>query len=473
MKPFYLAGEWRSSGEGFEVRSPYDGRLVESAARPGPGEAEEALAKAAGAFNMTRTLPAHVRANALAHISARISERSEELARLITDESGKPLKASRVEVARAVGTFRWAAEEARRRDGDFLRVDTAAGAEGRAVIVRSFPRGAVLGITPFNFPLNLVAHKVGPALGVGCPILLKPAGATPLTALALAEIVAETDLPPETLSVLPLTGEHTEALLADERVKVLSFTGSAAVGWRLKELSPRRQVTLELGGNAPVIVHADADLDDAAERIASGGFAQAGQSCVSAQRILVQRSVYVQVLERIVERVRGLVVGDPSDPATDVGPLIDPGALERVAAWVDEAVQLGGEVLTGGKREDPLYHPTVLAGVPRSARVCRDEVFGPVVTVDAPARIEVAIEIANDSAYGLHAGIFTRDPAVAFLAFRDLEVGGVIWNDTSNWRADQMPYGGTKSSGFGREGLRHAMDEMCEVKVLGLSGLPL
>ncbi|MGH2811196.1 MAG: aldehyde dehydrogenase family protein [Actinomycetota bacterium] len=473
MKPFYLAGRWAEAGESIRVTSPYDGRLIGEVARPTASHASRAIGLAAEAFEQTRTLPAHVRADALLHISRRISERSDELTRLITDEGGKPLKASEVEVARAVGTFRWASEEARRRDGSFLRGDTIAGAEGRALLVRHFPRGVVLGIAPFNFPLNLVAHKVAPALGVGCPIVIKPATATPLTALALAEIVEETGLPNGAFSVLPLSSEDTERLVSDDRVRVVSFTGSPSVGWNLKQKAHRKQVILELGGNAAAIVHSDADLDLAAAKIAAGGFAQAGQSCISAQRILVQRDIYETAVAKIVAEVGRLAVGDPADPSTDVGPLIDLAALDRVAAWVDEAVQMGGEILIGGKREDPFYYPTVLAGVPREAKVCSQELFGPVVVVDTYETFEEALAISNDSAYGLQAGVFTNDPRLAFLAFRELEVGGVIVNDTSNWRADQMPYGGTKESGFGREGLRYAMDEICEPKVLVLSDLPL
>lgn len=473
VKPFYLAGEWRQGTETFQVASPYDARVIDQVAKPAPQDAEEALAAAETAFNETRRLPAHVISDALLQISMQIDERSEELARLITDEGGKPLKASEVEVSRAVGTFRWASEEARRRSGEFLRADAIAGAEGRAILVRHFPRGPVLGITPFNFPLNLVAHKVAPALAVGCPIVVKPATATPLTALALAEIVSATPLPEGILSVLPLSSNDTEPIVEDRRVKVLSFTGSPKVGWSLKQKAFDKQVTLELGGNAAAIVHSDADLDLAAERVAFGGFAQAGQSCISAQRILIADDVYDSAVERIVDGVRALVIGDPADPATDVGPLIDSGAVDRISSWVDEAVQMGGEILLGGKREDPFYHPTILAGVPREAKVCSEEVFGPVIVVDRYRTIEEAIAISNDSAYGLQAGIFTNDPTIAFLAFRDLEVGGVIVNDTSNFRADQMPYGGTKQSGFGREGIRYAMEEMCEPKVLVLSDLPL
>jgi acyl-CoA reductase-like NAD-dependent aldehyde dehydrogenase len=473
VRPFYLAGEWRQADASLEVTSPYDGRAIDQVSKAGPNEAEEALAKAATAFEESRKLPAHIRADALMHVSNRIQERSQELARLIIDEGGKPLKASEVEVARAVGTFRWAAEEARRRDGEFLRADTLPGAEGRVVLVRHFPRGPVLAITPFNFPLNLVAHKVAPALAVGCPVIVKPASSTPLTALALAEIVAETELPKEVLSVLPMASSDAEPLVSDRRVKVVSFTGSPPIGWELKKKASDKQVILELGGNAAVIVHSDADLDLAAEKIATGGFGQAGQSCISAQRIIIQERVYEEAVAKIVGKVGALVVGDPADPETDVGPLIDNDALERVEAWVNEAVDMGGEVLIGGKREDPIYHPTVLAKVPRTAKVCRDEVFAPVIVVDSYTAFEEAIEISNDSDYGLQAGVFTNDPKLAFLAFRELEVGGVILNDTSNWRADQMPYGGAKLSGFGREGLRYAMDEMCEPKVLVFSDLPL
>src|SRR6266571_1065107 len=473
VRPYYVAGDWRTGSEAFSVRSPYDGNVVAEVAVPTEADTEEAVAEAAQTFEESRRLPVHTRAEALDHVSRRLAERRDELAEIITREGGKPLKWSRVEAARAVSTFRWASEEVRRMGGELMRLDTEASLGSRAGIVRRFPLGPVLGISPFNFPLNLVAHKVAPALAVGAPIVLKPARATPLSALALGELVSETDLPPGMFSVLPLSSDRAEALVRDRRFAKVTFTGSSPVGWKLKGLDPRKHVTLELGGNAGVIVHSDADLDHAAERVAVGGYYQAGQSCIAVQRVLVQAEVESAFVERLVKHVQGLKVGDPMDPSVDVGPLIDSGALDRVAEWVDEAVASGAEVLTGGKRQDPFYPPTVLTKTTPEMKVRCEEVFGPVVTVGSYQTFEEALAEVNNSPYGLQAGVFTRDIERAFLAHRELEVGGVIVNDVSAFRADQMPYGGSKESGFGREGLRSAMDEMTEPRIMVLSNLPL
>lgn len=473
ITPFLVAGEWQTGEASFEVRSPYDGSVVATVGIPADAEVEEALARASDAFGESRRLPAHVRAEALAHISRRLAERVDEVAELIAREGGKPLKWSRIEASRAATTFRWAAEEARRQDGELLRLDADAASGSRLGIVRRFPFGPVLGITPFNFPVNLVAHKVAPALGVGAPILVKPATATPLGALLLGELFRETDLPKGMLSVLPLPAERAERLLSDPRIRKVSFTGSSAVGWRLKGLDPRKRFTLELGGNAGAIVHSDADLDHAAARIAFGGYYQAGQSCVAVQRILVHAPAYDDFVARLVKQVEGLVVGDPLDEKTDVGPIIDPGALERIAAWVEEAVAAGAEVLVGGARRDPFYEPTVLAGTTPAMKVRCEEIFGPVTTVSPYQTFEEALAEANNSRYGLHAGVFTSDIERAFLAHRELEVGGVIVNDVSAFRADQMPYGGSKDSGYGREGLKYAMEEMTEPRIMVLSHVPL
>ena len=473
-RPFLVAGEWRSGEGSFEVRSPYDSSVVAEVGVPSDADVERAVEAAAEAFLSSRHLPVHERADALSHISRRIGERADEIAELIAREGGKPLKWAKVEAGRATSTFRWAAEETRRGADEFMRLDTESPLGARAGVVRRFAIGPVLGITPFNFPLNLVAHKVAPALAVGAPIVVKPASATPLGALALGELFAETDLPKGMLSVLPLSSGRAEGLVRDERFRKVSFTGSSEVGWRLKGASdPRKRFTLELGGNAGVIVHSDADLDLAATRVAFGGYYQAGQSCIAVQRVLVQSEVYEDFCTRLVKHVEGLKVGDPLDPATDVGPLIDGGALERVARWVDEAVQQGAEVLCGGVREDPFYRPTVLARTTPDMRVRCEEVFGPVITVDPYQTFEEALAEVNNSRYGLQAGVFTSDLDRAFLAHRELEVGGVIVNDVSAFRADQMPYGGTKDSGFGREGLRFAMQEMTEPRIMVLSHVPL
>jgi acyl-CoA reductase-like NAD-dependent aldehyde dehydrogenase len=406
------------------------------------------------------------------HISRRIQERTDETAQAVAREGGKPVKWARVEVTRAVSTFRWAAEEARRFGGEFLPLDTEASLGSRAGIVRRFAYGPVLGISPFNFPVNLVAHKVAPALAVGAPIVLKPAGQTPLGALALAELFDETELPKGMLSVLPISGDRAQRLVEDRRFKKLSFTGSG-IGWTLKGLDPRKHVTLELGGNAGVIVHSDADLDHAAQRVAFGGYYQAGQSCIAVQRVLVQAEVYEEFLPRLIKQVESLKVGDPLDPTVDVGPVIDQGALERIDQWVKEAVESGAQILTGGRREDPLYYPTVLANTTADMKVRCEEVFGPVITIQPYQTFEEALAEVNNSPYGLQAGVFTTSIDRAMMAHRELEVGGVIVNDVSAFRADQMPYGGAKDSGYGREGLRSAMEEMTEPRIMVLSHVPL
>jgi len=472
-RPFLVAGEARTGDGSFEVTNPFDGSVVATVAKPTHADVEDAARAAAETFRESRTLPAHRRIDALTQISQRLAERVDELAELIAREGGKPLKWARSEAARAASTFRIAAEEVRRSGGEFLRLDTEEVLGARVGIIRRFPIGPVLGIAPFNFPLNLVAHKVAPAIAVGAPIVVKPASSTPLSALALGELVGETDLPPGMISVLPIGGADAERLVTDARFPKVSFTGSAEVGWRIKGLAPKKRFTLELGGNAGVIVHSDADLDQAAARIAFGGYYQAGQSCISVQRILVQSEVYDAFCDRLVKHVGGLKTGDTLDPSTDVGPLIDPGSLDRVAAWVDEAIQGGARALCGGTRDDPFYEPTVLTDTTPDMRVCKDEIFGPVTTVMRYQTFEEALAAVNDSSYGLQAGVFTRDIERAFQAHRELEVGGVVVNDQSAYRADQMPYGGSKDSGIGREGPRYAMEEMTEPRIMVLSNLPL
>ena len=472
VKPFYVAGEWRTGEGTLEVRSPYDDSVVAEVGVPTDRDVEDAVAAAAATFKESRHLPTHARADALAHVSARIAERLDEFAEAIAREGGKPLKWSKIEATRAVSTFRIAGEEARRWNGEVLPLDTEASLGSRAGIVRRFPLGPVIGITPFNFPVNLVAHKIAPALAVGAPIVIKPAGQTPLGSLLLAELVDETELPKGMLSVLTIPGSRAEALVEDRRFAKFSFTGSG-LGWRLKGLDPRKHTTLELGGNAGVIVHSDADLDHAAARIAFGGYYQAGQSCISVQRVFVQSEVYDEFVPRLVKQVESLKVGDPLDPTVDVGPVIDHGALERIDAWVKEAVEGGAEILTGGKREDPLYWPTILHDTKPDMKVRCEEVFGPVTTLERYETFEEAIDLVNDSPYGLQAGVFTSSIDRAMLAHRDLEVGGVIVNDVSAFRADQMPYGGWKESGYGREGLRYAMESMTEHRIMVLSNVPL
>jgi aldehyde dehydrogenase (NAD+) len=473
VRPYLVNGTWRTGSGTFEVHSPFDGSVVAELGVPTEADVEEAAATAVATFRESRTLPVWKRAEALDHISRRLAETVDENAELIAREGGKPLKWARVEATRAVSTFRWASEVLRHGDEEVMRLDTEASLGSRIGIIRRFPFGAVLGITPFNFPLNLVAHKVAPALAVGAPIVIKPARATPIGALRLAELFAETDLPAGMLQVLPVSSSVADGMARDARYRKISFTGSVDIGWYLKGLDPRKRVTLELGGNAGVIVHGDADLDLAARRVAFGGYYQAGQSCISVQRVLVQEQVYEDFAARLVKEVENLKVGDPLDPTVDVGPVIDRGNVERIEAWVREAVAEGAQVLTGGTADGPFFRPTLLSRVDPEMKVCREEVFGPVVTISPYATFEEALERVSDSRFGLQAGVFTSDVNRAFQAHRELEVGGVILNDVSAFRADQMPYGGSKDSGFGREGLRFAMEEMTEPRIMVFSHVPL
>jgi acyl-CoA reductase-like NAD-dependent aldehyde dehydrogenase len=475
--PYWVAGRPASGTEVLEVTSPHDGAPAGRTTLAGPEDVEAAVAAAHDARAACAATPAHVRAAALDSVSRRLAERSEEVAALITAESGKPLKWARLEVARAVSTFRWGAEEARRWSGTLQRLDTDPAATGRMALVRRVPRGPVLGIAPFNFPLNLVAHKVAPAIAVGAPIVLKPAPSTPLTALLLGELLAETDLPAGSWSVLPVTNDVAAELVRDPRLPVVSFTGSVPVGWSIRESAPRKHVTLELGGNAAVVVGPDQGDEEslawAASRIATFAMYQAGQSCISVQRVFAHRDVAGALTERVVEAVQKLVTGDPTDDATDVGPLIDEPAARRVESWVDEAAAAGATVLTGGTREGAAYAPTVLTGVPATAKVSCEEVFGPVVVLEPVDSLDEAFARVNDSRFGLQAGVFTRDLQVAFRAAQVLDVGGVVIGDVPSFRADQMPYGGVKDSGTGREGVHAAMEDLTEERVLVLTGIAL
>ncbi|HUO35920.1 MAG TPA: aldehyde dehydrogenase family protein, partial [Candidatus Acidoferrum sp.] len=353
--------------------------------------------------------------------------------------------------------------------GEWLPLDWQESAAGRGAIVRRFPLGPVLGITPFNFPLNLVAHKVAPAIAAGCPIILKPAPQTPLTSLLLADVIAKTEWPAGGFSVLPLAIPDAERLVRDDRLKLLSFTGSAAVGWALKAKAGKKKVVLELGGNAAVIVHSDADVEDTARRCVAGGFSYAGQSCISVQRIFVQQSIVARFTDALLAGVSKLKMGDPLAESTDVGPMIDEAAARRAAAWIEEAVAGGAKLLCGGSRHGAFLEPAVLTNVKSEMKVCSEEVFAPVVVIESYDTFDDAIRRVNDSPYGLQAGIFSRDMSLLMKAFEELEVGGVIAGDSSAWRIDQMPYGGVKNSGIGREGLRYAIEDMTEPRILVLN----
>jgi acyl-CoA reductase-like NAD-dependent aldehyde dehydrogenase len=476
--PFWLAGRQATGDDAFDVTHPWDGSTVATVSVPTEAQVEEAVAAAHAVEDAFAASPAHVRAAALDHVSRRLAERAEEIARLITAENGKPLKWSRGEVGRAVSVFRWAAEEARRfNGGEAQRLDTDAGGVGRLALTRRFPRGAVLGIAPFNFPLNLVAHKVAPALAVGTPIILKPAPATPLSALLLGELLAETELPEGAWSVLTVPNDRMPALVQDARLPVISFTGSDTVGHSIADSVPRKHVTLELGGNAAAVVLADwsseEDLEWAASRIATFSNYQGGQSCISVQRVIADAAVFDRLAEKVVAKVAAQVTGDPADESVDVGPLVDVKAAERVEEWVADAVAKGAKLLTGGTRDGAAYAPTVLAELPADAVLATREAFGPVLSLHRADSAEDAFAQVNDSRFGLQAGVFTHDVALAFRAHRALKVGGVIIGDAPSYRADQMPYGGVKDSGYGREGVRYAMEDYTYERVLVLTGLDL
>jgi acyl-CoA reductase-like NAD-dependent aldehyde dehydrogenase len=462
-----LDGEWVETGDWLEVRSPYDGSLVGRVAKGGAAEARAAVDAAERA--MAEPLPAHERAAILDRTARLIEERSDEIARTISAEAGKPMKAARIEVARAQSTFTMAAVEARTIAGDVVPMDASPAGAGKIALTLRVPIGVVGAISPFNFPFNLVAHKVAPALAAGCAVVLKPASQTPLSALLLAELEDEAGLPAGWLNVVcGPASEIGDVLVDDGRVALITFTGSAGVGWKLRERAPRKRVNLELGNATPVIVAADADLDDVAARLAANAFSFAGQSCISVQRIYVERPAFEAFLELFLPRVEGLVVGDPADETTDVGPVISTGERDRVLEWIEEARSRGARVLTGGDLEDELLQPTVIADAPRDSKVACEEVFGPVCTVAAYDSLDEAIELANGTSYGLQAGIFTRDVKAALRAARDLDFGGVTVNEAPTFRADQMPYGGVKDSGNTREGPAYAVREMTEERLVVL-----
>lgn len=484
--PCYIAGRPETGDDPLIVHSPADGREVGRTAYATEDQVERAVAAAVAAADRAAATAAHVRAGALDHVSRRLTERADEVARLITAESGKPIKWARGEVSRAISTFRWAAEEARRFSGEVQRLDTDPAATGRLAYVRRVPKGPILGISPFNFPLNLVAHKIAPAIAVGAPIIVKPAPATPLSALLLGEILAEVTehpdgtgggLPAGMFSILPIPNERATALVADPRLPVVSFTGSGPVGARIRSAVPAKHVTLELGGNAAAVVCGDwssaVDLEWAAGRIAVFANYQAGQSCIAVQRVIVHTDVYDAFVPLLVDRVRALPLGDPDDESVEVGPVINVAAADRIEAWVREAEASGARNLTGWYRYGNRIDPIVLEGAPADARVCADEVFGPVLVLSRVDSDADAFAAVNDSAFGLQAGVFTHNLRTAFTAHRTLAVGGVIIGDVPSYRADQMPYGGVKGSGVGREGLRSAMDDYTDVRVMVLTGLDL
>jgi len=461
-----IAGEERTPGEGYLTRSPYDGAPAAHAHLGGAQEVADALDAVDRAFAVTRRLPSYRRSEILAEVSAALTRDRDRFAEAIAREAGKPIGAARGEADRAAFTFKVASEEALRIGGEIVPLDWLPGMDGSRVEIRSVPLGPVSAITPFNYPLNLVAHKLAPALAAGDPIALRPDARTPTAAVLLGRAILAAGWPADGLAVVPTEVEHAAPFVEDDRLKLFSFTGSPRVGWMLKNRAGRKRVTLELGGNAGTIVHADADVARAVERIVWGGFSYSGQSCISVQRVFVHDDVYDELATLLAEAADALVTGDPLDPATDVGPVIDAASAERIASWLDEAKEAGATVLAGGTVDGTVVRPTVLADVDESAKVVCEEVFGPVLSLLRYRDAEDALARLDDSDFGLQAGLFTSDYDLIERAFERVEVGGLVVGDVSTFRVDHQPYGGVKASGFGREGIRSAIEDMTERKVL-------
>ena len=468
--PIFLAGRWVESPDVLVVENPADPSTPAGTTYTATeAQYEEAVEAAVAAFEVTRQLPAYERGRILREVSAGLRARREEIGRLIALEAGKPIRDALVEVDRATLTFRLGAEEAERMTGDVIPLDLMPSSKDRIGITRRFPIGPIAGISPFNFPLNLAAHKIAPAIASGNPIVLKPPSKDPLTMLAVAEIIEAAGAPEGSVSILPMTRELGDRMVADPRFKLLTFTGSPSVGWRMKERAGKKKVVLELGGNAGVIVDKSADLDWAVKRNLVGAFTYAGQVCISVQRAFIHEDVWDEFMEKFVAGARALKVGDPLDPTTDLGPMVDANAASRTQRWVDEAVALGGKVLLGGQADGTYFQPTILTDVPATAQVCSNEAFAPLVVAFPFRDLDDAIAGVNDSMFGLQTGVFTNDLAGAWRAFARLEVGGVIINDVPTYRIDHMPYGGVKDSGLGREGVRYAMDDMTEIRIMVLA----
>ena len=464
--PVLVGGKLKRTQETLKVRFPYTGEIYAEVCQAGPVEIKEAVAAACRGFEETRGLSTHERSQILSRLADRIHARADELTDVLVMEGGKTKKFAATEVARAESTVRTASEEAKRIYGEIIPLDWGPESEGRTGYLRRFPLGPVLGIVPFNFPLNLACHKLAPAIAAGNSVILKPASATPVSSLLLGEMALDAGLPADAISVLPCAVGRAEQLVKDPRIAYLSFTGSCPVGWHLKEIAGKKKVGLELGGNAAVIVHGDADLPYAASRIVTGGFTNAGQVCISVQRVLIHRPVYERTRALISEEVQKLSFGDPRDPATDVGPMLDRVKAEQAYAKVQEAVREGARCLCGGTLEGTMFAPTILEGTTPGMRVNSEEVFAPVISLAPYDTFEDAVRIANDGEYGLQVGIFTCDIGRVFSSFDEMDVGCVQINDIPTFRADHMPYGGAKGSGTGREGPRYAIMEMTEQRLL-------
>jgi acyl-CoA reductase-like NAD-dependent aldehyde dehydrogenase len=469
--PMFLAGNWATSDEKLTIVNPYSGETVGTTYQATREQLDQAIEAAAQSFEVLRTMPTYDRVALLSEFARRMRERRDEVAQMITAESGKPIKDAEVEADRGVFTIETAAEEAKRIGGEVMPLDLLPSSKGRFGIVRRFPVGPIAGISPFNFPLNLALHKLAPALASGNPIVLKPPSRDPLTMLLVAQMLDEIGIPEGAVSVLPMSREVGDAMVEDDRFKLLSFTGSPDVGWEMKKRASRKKVVLELGGNAGVVIDEDADLDFAAQRVRTGAFSYAGQVCISVQRVYVVESVYDKFKQKLVERTSQLVVGDPSDRATDLGPMIDEKAASRSEKWIQDAVEAGATVVTGGKANGRFLEPTIIEGASRESFVCSREAFAPLVNLFPVRSFGEAITQVNDSVFGLQAGIFTNKLEHALYAFESIEAGGIIMNDIPTYRIDHMPYGGVKDSGLSREGLRYAIEDMTEMRLLVINRL--
>ncbi|HNN29502.1 MAG TPA: aldehyde dehydrogenase family protein [Agitococcus sp.] len=464
--PYYLANQAVYANQDLAITNKYTGQVVTHVALANEQAIDQALSAAVNAQHVMAQLPAYHRQQVLEHCVQRFKQRADELAYSLCLEAGKPIKDARGEVTRLIDTFKVAAEEATRINGEVLNLEISARAKGYRGMTKRVPVGVCSFISPFNFPLNLAAHKIAPAIAAGCAFVLKPASLTPIGALLIGEVLAETDLPQGAFSILPCSRDGAELFTTDERIKLLSFTGSPDVGWALKAKAGKKKVTLELGGNAACIVDADADIDFVVQRLVFGAFYQSGQSCISVQRILVHEKIYSQVKEKLVAATQQLVMGDPIQESTFIGPMISDKEAQRLATWIDEAKQQGATLLCGGQRQGAMLAATLLENVPKHCALVQEEVFGPVAILSCFSDFDQALAEVNDSRYGLQTGIFTRDIFKAHQAWDALEVGGVVIGDVPSWRVDNMPYGGVKDSGLGREGIRYAIEDMTESRLL-------
>ena len=463
-----VGGEWRTGEQVLEINSPYDGSPSGAVYLASQADIEDAIVSAQRGFEVTRGLPSHKRSEILQNLHRLMGERFDDLVELMIAEGGKTRQIAIGETARAMQTIFVSSEEARRIEGEVFSIDWTAAGEHKQGFTKRVPLGIVLAITPFNYPLNLACHKIGPAIAAGNALILKPAEKTPLSSVLLTELILEAGYPPEALSMLNCFGPQAETMVTDPRIAMLSFTGSSSVGWMLKNKAGMKRVALELGGNAGVIVHSDADLDRAVSQVVAGGFANAGQNCISVQRILIQQEKFDEFTEGLVNGVKSLKLGDPRDEDTDIGPMIALRDAERAESWVREASEHGAKILTGGGREGTLFEPTILTNTTPDMRVSCEEIFAPVVTISPYGEWDEAITAINDTPYGLQAGLFTNDMNLIMDAWERIEVGGLQVNSVPTFRVDHMPYGGVKASGFGREGVKYALEEMTDLRLMVL-----